>query len=62
MKQTKTYCDACGAKIKKDYGVDKGELKLVGARSKRYRITWDDLCHACTAKLFDLLNRFRRDQ
>jgi hypothetical protein len=38
MQLTETYCDACGAEIKKGYGIDKGNLLLVGrADTKKNR-------------------------
>jgi hypothetical protein len=63
MKQTKTYCDLCGAEIKKGYGVDKGNLKFVGRKKGNTThmswINWDDLCHNCSAELFNLLYKFQ---
>lgn len=59
MKQTKTYCDRCGAEIK--VGVSKGNFRLVGKNSKETMDTttldYQDLCPTCTAKLFFLIKR-----
>lgn len=64
MKQTKTYCDTCEGEIKKGYGVDQGNLKLTGRKKKNEtrmaRIVWDDLCHECSAELFDILTEFKK--
>lgn len=62
MKQTKIYCDLCGAEIK--VGVDKGNFRLVGRNSRETicvtTLDFQDLCFACTAKLFFLVNKLMR--
>lgn len=59
MKQIKNYCDLCGAEIR--VGADKGNFRLVGRNGKEtMKITtleYQDLCFACTAKLFFLIKR-----
>jgi hypothetical protein len=66
MQQTKTYCDACGEEIKKGYGIDKGNLVLIGRpdtkETKVSRLVLEDLCHTCTAKLFSMINNFMEVQ
>lgn len=62
MKKTLTYCDLCGEELQ--VGVDKGNFRLVGRSSKETidvtTIDYQDLCYACTAKLFFLVNKLMK--
>lgn len=62
MKETKTYCDICKKEI--NVGVDKGNFRLVGRNSRETisvtTLDYQDLCYACTAKLFFLVNKLMK--